>query len=259
MLAVSAFIDIKKREIPDKIWLGFGTLGIVLILGELGLLGDSFQNMLNPINNATATPTSSLLSQGLGYIVGTAIITVIAYAIYKTGLFGGADSKALIVIAILVPSWYSNSGMLFKLPGAIAFTVLTNAVLISLWQLAYNSVRNLSSIAKGISIFEGMEETGTRKALAFVMGYRSKSAKGYLFPMESVDESGKKRFRFNPFHYDEFVDETDTISSEKSSNSNIWVTQAMPFLVYIGIGFGITLTLGDLLGVIIRSVINLLW
>jgi archaeal preflagellin peptidase FlaK len=236
MLVVAAIIDIKKREIPDKIWLGFGSFGVVLATLEFS----------NPLTS------SSLL---LNYILGIGIVTPIAYSVYKTGLFGGADSKGLIVIAILSP-WF-NEWALYKLHGFTALTVLTNALLVSMSQLAFNTIRNLIALAQGRSIFEGIEEGTIRKVLALSTGYRTNSLSGYLFPMETIDKSGRRRFVFNPARYEEFVVEQDahdpTITYSKNQEKGIWVTQALPFILYLAVGFALTVTVGDLLGAIIQN------
>jgi archaeal preflagellin peptidase FlaK len=237
MLVVAAIIDIKKREIPDKIWLGFGGLGVVLATLEFS-------------NSSTS---SSLMFK---YILGIGIVCPIAYSVYKTGLFGGADSKALIAIAILFP-WF-NEWALFKLHGFTALTVLSNALLVSMLQLAFNATRNLIALAQGRSIFEGIDESAGRKVLALATGYRTNSLSGYLFPMETIDKSGRRKFVFNPARYEEFVVEQDVcdpiFTYSKSQEKGMWVTQALPFILYLAVGFALTVTVGDLLGAIIQNV-----
>jgi len=238
MLAIAAIIDFKKREIPDKIWIGFGSFGTLLAVIEFGL---------NPEGT-----TGSIRNSVFLYILGIGIITPIAYAVYKTGLFGGADSKALIAIAVILPTY---DFMLYKIHGFTVLTVLTNALIISMSQVIINSTRNLIAMARGVPIFEGIDEGAARKALAFAMGYRSTSAVGYLFPMEGIDESGKRKFSFNPARYDEFVEESQSESQIVVSERGIWVTQALPFIVYIAIGLAITLTIGDIFGFFLQSIL----
>jgi len=248
MLVIAAVIDIKKREIPDKIWLGFGALGVALMIIEFALPSlfietTQFKIMPNGSAEETTIPPATKL---FGYLLGIGIIVPIAYGIYKTSLFGGADSKALIAIAVLLPAY---DGMMFKLHGFSAMTVLTNALIASMSYVIYNVLKNAVEIARGRRIFEGFEESRSRKALAFTMGFRSSSEKGYLFAMEGEDEAGKRKFVFNPAEYDDFV----SVSGNKSL---VWVTHAMPFIVYLAIGFGITIILGDLLAVIVRGIIG---
>src|SRR5437867_8697945 len=143
MLALAAIIDVKKREIPDKIWVGFGALGALIAILQ-------FTSGPDDVLFGSPLGTSALFS----YLLAIGIMAPIGYAVYRTGLFGGADSKALICIAILLPTY---DGMLFKIHGFTALTVLTNALIISMSQLVFNFARNLISLSKGITIFEGIE------------------------------------------------------------------------------------------------------
>ena len=248
MLIIAAIIDVKKREIPDKVWLGFGAFGVALIIIEFvlpSLFLETTPFTIVPSGSTDVTNTQSI-AKLLSYLLGIGIIVPIAYGIYKTSLFGGADSKALIAIAVLLPAY---DGMMFKLHGFTAMTVLTNALIVSMSYVVYNVLKNAVEIVRGRRIFEGFEESRSRKALAFTMGFRSSSGKGYLFAMEGIDESGKRKFVFNPAEYDDFV----SMSGKKNL---VWVTHAMPFIVYLAIGFGITIVLGDLLAVIIRGIIG---
>ncbi|MFQ5970336.1 MAG: prepilin peptidase [Nitrososphaerales archaeon] len=218
MLIVASIIDLKKREIGDKVWVGFGGFGLLITAIEFNS---------NSIN----------LTQ---YGIGIAITAPIAYAIYRTGLFGGADAKALVAIAVLLPFY----DMPFKIHGLTAFTVLTNATLLTFWHVIHNMVRNSIDLARGRSLFEGFEESGTRKALAFMMGFRSDTPKGYLFAMESSEE-GRRRFKFHPAEYDEYV---------ASETKNVWVTPALPFIVYMALGFGVMIIFGDILALIFTNI-----
>ena len=244
MLVTAAIIDVRKREIPDKIWIGFGAFGALLAAIDFAGLGNGLAG-----NSADGPSNQTAL---FGYLLGIGLITPIGYAIYKTGLFGGADSKALIAIPVILPPL---SGIVpFQIHGFTALTALTNALIISMSQLVVNAGRNLVAVAKGMPIFEGIEEGTARKALAFAMGYKTNNAQGYLFPMEGIDESGKRRFAFNPSHYDEFVDEKED-NQGSAKNNGMWVTQALPFIVYIAIGFVITIVVGDLLALVFQKLL----
>jgi preflagellin peptidase FlaK len=258
MLVLASVIDIRKREIPDKVWLGFGGLGILMAI--LDVLNGTFRFGYNLGSEATTTfgPNNNLMS----YLLGVGLIAPIAYAIYRTGLYGGADSKALVVIAILVPPFVISGLNVASIHGFSALTVLTNAVLLSVGHICYNIVRNSLELARGSRLFEGFEESTTRKVLAFAVGYRSSAPRGYLYAMECVDnDSGKLKFRFNPAAYDDFVEE-QTGSNEHMSTpedlrrnnaKRVWVTQALPFIVYIAAGFGAMLVVGDFMALLIQA------
>ena len=232
MLALAAIIDLRKREIPDKIWIGFGGAGLAVVVVEL-------------LSGNGDVASNALGAELFRYILDIGIISAAGYGIYRSGLVGGADSKALIVVAVLLFSFRAN----YSIHDLPALTVLTNAVMLSLGHLVYNAARNLADVMRGGRIFEGFEaEGGMRKALAVVTGFRTDSRRGFLFAMEEHDESGKKKFLFNPAAYGDFV------NSEKAGR--IWVTQALPFIVYITLGFLTAVFYGDLMGTIIRSAIG---
>ncbi|MEM3103856.1 MAG: A24 family peptidase C-terminal domain-containing protein, partial [Candidatus Nitrosocaldus sp.] len=90
-------------------------------------------------------------------------------------------------------------------------------------------------ILKGKDIFKGFDEPLYKKMLAFMMGYVARP-KGYLFALEEVRD-GKRMFNLAPKADSEFVEQSD----------EIWVTQALPFIIYITIGFVLMLLVGDLI------------
>lgn len=228
MLAIASILDLKDREIPDKVWAIFGGFGALLLVLELS-------DASSPLRQSGTTLPLFLMRYG----IGIALISGIGYATYKTGLFGGADPKALVAIAIILP--YFDTA--FRIHDFTALTVLTNALIVSLSGMAFNVIRNTISLMRGISIFDGVAENGLKKALAFAVGFYSSDSSGkFLFAMEEKDENGLRRFRFNPSSYGEFETET----------RRRWVTQALPFILYIGIGFAITIAVGDLFGMLIR-------
>jgi preflagellin peptidase FlaK len=227
MLAVASILDLKNREIPDKVWAVFAGIGGLVLVLELA-------DSSSPVRQSGLTP---FLFQ---YSLGVALISAIGYATYKTGLFGGADPKALVAIAVMLPMFDSP----FRLHDFTAITVLSNALIISISAMVYNVIRNTMSVARGVQIFEGIAENKAKKALAFAVGFYSDSSGRFLFAMEEHDEKGEKKFRFNPFSYDEFENE----------GGKRWVTQALPFILYIGIGFAITIIIGDLFALLINSI-----
>ena len=216
MLILASILDLKTREISDKVWVGFGGLGLLLTAIEFNA---------NSIN---------LIQYGLG--IG--VTAPIAYAIYRSGLFGGADAKALVTIALLLPFY----DMPFKIHGFPAFTVLTNATILTFAHVIHNVIRNSIDLARGRSMFEGFEESPTKKILAFMIGFRSKEPRGYLFAMES-SEGGSRRFNFRPAAYEEYV----------TNGKNVWVTPALPFIVYMAVGFAFMIIFGDLLALILGN------
>ena len=222
MLILASILDLKNREISDKVWIVFGGLGLILT---------SFEFIVNSLN----------LMQ---FSIGILVTTPIAYGIYRAGLFGGADAKALVTIAILLPFY----DMPYKIHGLTAFTVLTNATILTFTHIIHNMIRNSIDLGRERTIFEGFKESGTRKLLAFLIGFRSDSPKGYLFAIEN-SEGGRRRFTFHPAAYEEYV---------TSDTKNIWVTPALPFIVYMAFGFIFMIIFGDLLALTFSNILRLI-
>lgn len=218
MLILASLMDLKKREISDKVWVGFGGLGLIITTIEF------FNNSINILQ----------------YGFGIAITAPIVYGIYRSGLFGGADAKALIAIAMLLPFY----DMQYRIHGLPSFTILTNATILTFAHVLHNIVRNSIDLAKGRAVFEGFEESGIRKAAAFVMGFRTNTPKGYLFAIETV-HGGKRKFDFHLTGYDDFV---------SSDSQNLWVTPALPFIVYMTIGLLMMVLFGDVLALIFANI-----
>lgn len=238
MLAIASILDIKKREVPDKVWLTFGGAGILLTILELFVDG-------NPGNNTTSSDYQNRIAYFVHFSVGLAIMSAIGYVTYRAGFFGGADSKALVTISIILPVYNAN----FQLHSFPALSIFSNAIFVSITAMLYNVLRNTISVAKRVPIFEGVEETGFRKALAFTVGYQAKSCGKFMFAMEEADDLGRRRFRFNPLNYDDFAE-------QGRETKKIWVTHALPFIVYIGAGFMITILFGDLMSFIMKLIIS---
>jgi preflagellin peptidase FlaK len=236
MLAIASILDIRSREIPDKVWLIFGGLGAMLTALEL-----------------LDTSASSRTAFSIHYVIGISLVSSIGYATYKAGLFGGADPKALAAIAIILPT-YSAGGFAFH--DFAAISTFSNALVASTTAMLYNVVRNSLSVAKGIPIFEGMSEEGRMKrALAFAVGFPSSSPGKYVFAMEAVDDSGNRKFLFNPASYDDFASAQQQQPQQEENKRKTWVTPALPFIVYISAGFVINLVIGDLFALFFKLVL----
>ena len=110
MLGYASYTDVTKREISDFVWVIFGALAVVLLIFEPNL-------------------TEALMN--IGYSL---IIAPIVLIIWRIGFFGGADAFAIIVLAALVPQITFSDQMITP------FTILTNAVLISIIPLFIKSV-----------------------------------------------------------------------------------------------------------------------
>jgi len=214
MLGLASFFDFRKREISDLVWIIFGALGAVLFIIEPVLI-------------------DALITTGFALIVAP-----FAIFMWRIGFFGGADAFALITIAILAPQITFGENIVTP------FTVMTNAALFSIIPLFVNAARNLIEILKKNNIFEGFQESYSKRIIAMFVGYRAKNPK-FSFSMEQ--QSGNVKKLSLSFKHAE--------TSEYCTKPNTWVTPAIPYMLFITIGFLTQLIYGDL----IFQVFNINW
>jgi archaeal preflagellin peptidase FlaK len=223
MLLLTSYLDMKKREVPDKIWIIFGGMGVVLQIYE--------------VENAT--------TDLLFLVIAVVLAALIGMGIFFAGLYGGADGKALIVLAILMPYFAPKVGIYRIAP----LIVLTNGILLSMLLPLALVVLNTIRIIRGKRIFEGFSEPLHRKILASFLGYKSTGKpRDFQFSMEkkmSEQETGRgKKFDFGLMQ-----DNFETVPGT-------WVTPGIPLLVFFTAGFFVLLFYGDLVISIIQFLVH---
>ena len=212
MLSVASIIDVWKREINDLLWIGFGAAAVILIFFEPELI-------------------DTLKTIGISLLIAP-----IALVIWRVGVFGGADALGLIVLAALAP----QASLLENLTSP--FTTLTNAAVLSIIPIFVNVIRNVIAISNHKNIFEGFDETRSKKALAIFLGYRARNPK-YSFSIEKIDGNHKKLdFSLHNVEHQAFCNTSDT-----------WVTPSVPYILYITFGFIVQLIFGDIILNVIRN------
>lgn len=206
MLSIATASDIKNREISDIIWVVFGAIGAILVV------------------------FSPDIGEGLLGIGISLIVAPIALIIWRVGLFGGADAFALIALAVLAPNITMSENMITP------FTALTNAVVLSVIPMLVNVTRNTFLIATGRKIFDGFDETTSRKIAAMFIGYRASNPK-FGFSIER-SKGKQKKLNLSLQHAENtaFCSKTDT-----------WITPGIPYMIFITAGFVLQLIYGDIL------------
>jgi preflagellin peptidase FlaK len=182
-------------------------------------------------------------------LVSVSLTATIAVALYRYGFFGGADAKALVAISVILPVY--NPLMSFYVHPITGITVLTNAVLFALVVPLYNALSNLVKVARGEQIFEGLEEPAWRKVLACFVGTPSKRPIRYHSVIECSAGEGKKRFSFRLNCGDDSYS-IGSCCAGSSAGGRIWLSQNLPFLVFILAGFLVTILFGDMLLQLLR-------
>jgi len=170
MLIVGSIIDVWKREIHDYYWIGFGSVGFLLVFVGSDLISD-------------------LLTIGFALIIAPFVILI-----WRIGLFGGADAFALIALAVIAPMATISENPVTP------FTTLSNAAVLFIIPFLINVMRNVISQINGKHIFEGFDESTGKKIAAILIGYKAKNPK-FGFAIEKT-ENGKKKLDL-AFHHAE--------------------------------------------------------
>ncbi|HZS74893.1 MAG TPA: A24 family peptidase C-terminal domain-containing protein [Candidatus Nitrosotalea sp.] len=168
MLVLASLIDLKKREINDKLWIIFSCVAILLLF------------------------TSSDFWLDLKITGLSLIVSPIALILWRFGIFGGADALCLIVLAGLAPMSSMVQSQISP------FTTLENASILTVIPLFINLGRNVASMIQGNDLFNGIHESNLKKMLAMFVGYRTKNPK-HSFCIEQVID-GRRHLNFSPKH-----------------------------------------------------------
>ena len=206
MLVLGSIIDVWKREIHDYYWIGFGVIGFLLVFLSSEII-------------------PNLLQIGFALIIAPFVILV-----WRMGLFGGADAFALIALAVIAPM------ATFTDNPVTPFTTLSNAAILFIIPFFVNITRNTISQIRGENIFDGFDDSTSKKIMASFMGYKAKNPK-FGFAIEKT-EKGKKKLDLAIHHAE---------NQEFCTTPNTWITPGIPYLLLITGGFVIQLLYGDII------------
>lgn len=221
MMCYGSYRDLRTREVSNKLWIVFGALGVVMNILDFGFLGRR---------------TSDLIQVG----ISVGLTWPIALVFFYVGLYGGADAKALMILALLTPTATQGTYLHPFTP----LTVLTNGVFCSLVVPLAFFLYNASKALRGEKIFEGFEsEPIWRKIAAAFLGRRIDNIgnRKFLLTLEKKEE-GVRKFNFSLLTAEE---------DELKEARDMWVTPGIPLIVFLTAGFVIALVYGDLLSILL--------
>ncbi|MDW8063059.1 MAG: A24 family peptidase C-terminal domain-containing protein [Candidatus Caldarchaeum sp.] len=213
-LLYSSYLDLKKREVEDIVWVVPAAAGFAFNFYFFHSLG---------------------LDWWLRYGAVILVSAGLAFAFYFAGLYGGADAKALVAISFIQP--FSSSSP--QIHGVTALTVLTNGMILSISLPIFFGLFNSYRLLRGEKIFEGFEaEKPYRRLVALFLGTRVKNAAGKSFwgVMETFEE-GVRKFRFN----------LGIEELEKVERNDVWITPGIPLLIFFTAGYFLNFFAGDLM------------
>ena len=204
------------------------------------------------------------------YVFSFVLTSALSVALFYAGAFGGADAKALICLALALPSYptYLVQPLFGLVSPIFPVTVFCNAVLLAVLTVFYSIVRNyLWKYRTGKKFFEGFEkESFGRKILTFLCGYKigitELEKTEHSYPLEDIrtTETGETERRLLVFPKDEermeIVNRISKAAKEGKLPKEIWITPGLPMLVFITVGLIVALFFGDILWIILRSALG---
>ncbi|WP_202320792.1 A24 family peptidase C-terminal domain-containing protein [Archaeoglobus neptunius] len=221
-------LDIESRIVPNRVWK-------YMLLVSLPIT--AFQ-LFTEVHFQLAFAIAALQ---------VVMVISLAYLLYFIGAYGGADAKAIMALALIFPFYpkYNGFPMLNMGFGSFAFSTLANSVITAPVLLMLMFLRNL--------IVEGV--TGLRENFIYYFtGYRVRLDNLPKFHnlLEYVDENGRfRRVRRAIEPDDEIIERL-----RRKKIETVWVTPALPFLVFITAGYVAAFILGDLLFLVISNILS---
>ncbi len=206
ILLYAAYTDFKYRIARDELWIIAGVTGLLLL------------------------PFSRFPLSDMAFYLAVSLLVMIPFSFLVMLLrMGGADAKALLAIAILVPIFPRIGSIPLWIPAVelpFPMTVFINSLLI---YLAIPLVLLFWNLKNGITEFPFC-----------LLGYKMKASEigdKFVWPMEKI-EDGKRKKTVMPQQDADVSDFGDDI---------IWVTPKVPFLIPLAAGYFISFVLGDIL------------
>lgn len=211
-LSVASYTDIKIRKASNELWIFMGTIGAILIFVQY--FTEGFEN--------------------ISYLIFIPVMIFLMYLFFQLRLiFGGADAKAMMALAILVPAF----------PNLFGYPVWISIMPFS-WVVFSNSILLFLLIPLFLFIFNIIK--GNHKFPYCFLGYKmniEKAREKFVWPLEKVVD-GVRKFSYLPRGFDA---KDDYKTFEENGIRELWVTPKIPFMIPLLAGFIFAFFLGDML------------
>jgi preflagellin peptidase FlaK len=254
ILIYASWSDYKTREVSNRVWAVYLPIAAVLSVSDI-LLYDPSKLILFGVS--------------VGFTVG------LSFLLFYSGAFGGADSKALMCIAVALPfapvalftpvianSLSPVSQVIYPM------TIFGNGVLFAAASCVYMVLRNFVWHKKNKKeMFTGTlaHESIGKKILILITGYKMTIAKlkekWHIFPMEDVESDGETALKRklvvipNEEGRDGIVERLSNAAQAGKIDSYVWATPGLPMLIFITAGLIVALLGGDLIWMLVRFIL----
>jgi len=220
ILGYASYTDIKTRRASNLNWLIMGAIGGILLLIQYLTVG---------------------FGQYINYLIFIPIMIVFVYLLFQLRLiFGGADAKALMALAILAPI----------IPSIYQFPIYNISIMPFSWIIFSNSIILFLFIPISLMIYNISKRNV--KFPQCLLGYKmsiTKAREKFVWPLEKI-VNGKSKIVKMPKDFDI---NKELNEFEKLGIKEIWVTPKIPFMIPLFVGFIVAFIIGDLLFYIMNS------
>lgn len=253
ILVYASWSDYKTREVSNWVWAVYAPLAIVLSISDLLIY--------EPLSKLP------LFGISVGFTVG------LAFLLFYSGGFGGADSKALMCIALALP--FAPVALFIPIFGQspisqfiFPLTIFGNAVLFAAVSGVYIVLRNVFwHKMTGKKMFAGSlaQESLWKKVLVLITGYKMTvvklKEKWHIFPLEDLQASDEnvlnRKLVVVPSDdgREGIVDRLSNAVAAGKIDSYVWATPGLPMLIFITLGLIVALFFGDIVWLLVRFVL----
>ena len=222
ILSYASYTDIKTRRASNINWIVMAIIGLILLAIQYFTIG-------------FGTKTN--------YLIFIPIMIGFVYLLFQMRLlFGGADAKALMAIAILAPLE----------PAIDQFPIWSGSLMPFSWSIFSNSVIVFLFIPISLLIYN-IAKRDIKFPYCF-LGYKMdvhKAMEKFVWPLEKIVD-GKRKFARMPKDFD--ADE-EFMEFDRLGIKEIWVTPKIPFMIPLLIGYICAFFIGDILFFLMNIVI----
>lgn len=286
-LTFAAALDVRTRRVSNRVWLALGSIGLAVFAADLTLrsepapmyfalvpaaaaflphvigresarrrdlaatLGAYGLGVLGAILGLALVPEGDARARFLAYLSPAAMVVVFRIFYEVRLLRGGADAKALMATALLVPAYPDLPGLpvlsldprlvgllqtwfpfsfLVLLNGALAFALAPVAF------LAYNATRGAARLPE--ALFGVKAPLDRLPKFAWLMD-RIEDGRHVVVLMPRGEEDR----------------DADVAALRKAGFTEAWVTPQLPFITGIAVGFLLAFVVGNPLLALIQAVL----
>ena len=232
VLAYASICDLKTREVSNWVWVLAYPAGFALTIAAVA--------------TEILTVETVILSVGVSLLLGSVLLYF--------GLYGGADAKALIFVALTFPAYPTAFNPLLSnaaLPPVI--TMFCNSVLLSLIYPITIFALNVKDILKGKRLFEGIKASLHEKILLLFTTRKvnlSKLDKSLnYFPAETVVKNDGLLTR-KPLHFIKAEADLSSYTVTLKENRELYAdgvlaSPTLPFIIFFALALAL-LSIGNI-------------